>query len=129
MQKNQRYPIDLCLIALICISLFGLALVTAFITFLDGKPDGFELRKPLIGSIFSVLCIMGIIASIYPSSCSSVFSHERNPKHNETEEKLHPPPLQGHHPTCGNYTAHILKINSRVLCATCTGFSFGAIVA
>ncbi len=37
--------------------------------------------------------------------------------------------IRGHHPTCRNYSAHILKVKNRIFCATCTGFSVGAIIA
>jgi hypothetical protein len=36
--------------------------------------------------------------------------------------------FKGHHPDCGNFRAHLLKLNGQVLCAACTGLLIGGIL-
>jgi hypothetical protein len=117
------------LVFLIFVSLFGVALSLAFVIISGGTPDGFGLRKPLVGSVFGALCVLGVFAAIYPSSCSLVFDYEKNKQDNKESGKLQGISIRGHHPACGNYSAHILRSNTRILCATCTGFAVGAIIA
>jgi membrane-bound ClpP family serine protease len=35
----------------------------------------------------------------------------------------------GHHPTCENFSAHILQFGSKIYCAGCTGLVLGAIIS
>jgi hypothetical protein len=115
---------------LIFVSLFGLALSLVFVAISMGTaPDGFTLRKPLIGSVFASLCVLGTFAAIYPSYCSRIFDYERGIQHEDKTGEIQGPQILGHHPACKNYSAHILKINKKLFCATCTGFSVGAIIA
>jgi hypothetical protein len=130
MHKTKNPQFEPYLIFLIFVSLFGLALSFAFVTSSSGSsPDGFELRKPVIGSIFGVLCVLGIFAAIYPNSCSRLFDYEKDRQVLSEKGKRQEINIRGHHPTCEKYLPHILKIHHKTFCATCTGFSVGAIVA
>lgn len=129
MVKTQSPSIESSLMFLIFISLFGLALSFVFVTTSGRPPDDFGMRKSLVGSVFGALCVLGTFASIYPNSCSRVFDNEKRIQHKKTSEKLQGPTIRGHHPACGNYSAHILKVSNRIFCATCAGFSVGAIIA
>ena len=130
MPKAKTQPLEPSMIFLIFVSLFGLALSFIFvITSVGAPPDGVGLRKPVVGLVFGALCVLGTFAAIYPSSCSKVFDYEKSIRHRDETEKLQGIDLQGHHPTCRNYSAHILKLNGRIFCATCSGFSVGAIIA
>jgi hypothetical protein len=129
MLKTKNLPMEPNLIFLIFVSLFGLVLSFVFVTISGGTPDGFDLRRPLVGSVFGTLCVLGAFAAIYPNACSKVFDYEKNLKPKDESEEKQGPNIRGHHPTCRNYSAHILIVNSRILCSTCTGFSVGAIIA
>jgi hypothetical protein len=129
MPKKINISIDSSLVLLLCISFFGLALSFAFV-FLSGKsPENFELRKPLIGSIFGFLCVLGTFASIFPDKCLSVLDYEKVTRQENDSRKGRGQTILGHHPACGNYSAHVLKVRGKILCATCTGFSVGAAIA
>lgn len=129
MLKTKNLPIEPTLMFLIFISLFGLALSFVFVATSGGaSTDGFGQRKPLVGSVFGALCILGAFAAINPSSCSRVFDYEKNIQHRD-EKKLQELNIRGHHPACKNFSAHILRIRNKTFCATCTGFSAGAIIA
>jgi hypothetical protein len=129
MPKTKSPPLEPSLMFLIFVSLFGLALSFVFVTMSGGTfLDGFGLRKPLVGLVFGTLCLLGIFASIYPSSCSRIFDYEKTMS-GDQKRNLQDISIRGHHPTCKNYSAHILKANGRTLCATCSGFSLGAIIS
>ncbi len=125
MPKKINLPIDSNLLFLLVLSFFGLALSFVFV-FISGKTiDNFEFRKPLIGSIFGLLCVLGTFASIYPDVCSRIFDFEKETGH----ETMLGPTISGHHPNCGNYSAHTSKFKGKILCATCTGFTVGAAIS
>ena len=117
------------LVFLVCISLFGLILSVMFATGFAKARDDFALRKPLVGSTFGVLCILGMSAALYPDSCSSIFVFEKKQKHETSFHNLQRTSLRGHHPACGRFSAHVLDVGSTRLCATCSGFFVGASIA
>ena len=130
MSKTNSLPLEPSLIFLILVSLFGLALSLVLVIMPAGlHSDGFILRKLLVGFVFGTLCLLGIFASTYPSSCSRVFNYEKKMQTQEENARTRNFSIRGHHPTCGNYSAHILRLDDRILCATCTGFCVGAIFA
>jgi len=114
------------LIFSVIVSVFGIC--TAFLLALNPPPsEDFPLRKPLVGSIFSVICTLGIIAAFYPKQCSKM-SHFRKEKpdilaHERSIE------IKGHHPTCGKFSAHVIHFNDHTICAACVGLALGASIA
>jgi len=128
MKRNKNKRAEPFLAFLICISIFGIALSVVFTFYPGGAQDYFGLRKPMVGSTFGALCLLGILASIYPRSCSRVFSFDKNAKGQNDSNAWEGSSLRGHHPACGKFSAHVLGADDRVLCATCTGFSVGAAV-
>jgi hypothetical protein len=129
MQKNKEKRFEPFLAFLICVSILGLVLSFVLVLYPGGAQDYFGLRKPLVGSVFGVLCLLGILASIYPHSCARVFSFDKGAKDQNASGVWEGLSLRGHHPACGGFSAHVLSVGDRVLCATCTGFSVGAAVA
>ena len=72
------------LLFLVFVSFSTLCLL-AMITFLSPRvPDGFAWRRPLTGSIFSLLCILGMIAVFFPQHCArSSHKETRNSERSE----------------------------------------------
>jgi len=128
MKRNKNKRTEPFLAFLICISILGIVLSVVFTFYPGGAQDYFELRKPMVGSTFGALCLLGILASIYPQSCSRVFSFDKDVKGQNASNAWEGSSLRGHHPACGKFSAHVLGADDRVLCATCTGFSVGAAV-
>jgi hypothetical protein len=87
--------------------------------------ESFLWRKPLIGSIFSLICISGILAALFPKQCSQTF-HFQKGNMNLSSHKVN---TTSHHPDCGRFSAHTIRIGSHTLCAACTGLLLGALVA
>ena len=95
--------------------------------------DDVSWRKPVVGTVFSVICVLGILAGIFPSKCSSAF-HFRKAKRGEfTKEPVELPKevlaFSGHHPDCGNFGAHVFQIRNKVFCAGCIGLILGAVLS
>ncbi len=116
---------DLPLAINIAISVFGifLVLILAF-----GTPKIHEnllWRKPLIGLLFSLVCILGIFAALSPGQCSQA-SHLRKETLDSTSHIIR---LSSHHPDCGGFSTHVIHISGRDLCAACTGLLLGAHIA
>jgi hypothetical protein len=92
----------------------------------------FSWRKPLIGIIFSLFCIIGGLATISPNQCGRLLNRKKvNVGLESTESGFHYKRifLRGHHPTCGNYKGHLLRIRNRTFCAACVGLLSGALLA
>jgi hypothetical protein len=114
------------------LSLTGLLLVIALTLFPPTVTENVPWRKTVIGSIFSTLCILGILAVVSPNQCGkiiynkkrTVVSDSAKPVSQETANVL-----QGHHPTCGKYSAHTFRIRDRTFCAACIGLLLGGLIA
>jgi hypothetical protein len=112
------------------LGLFLVALLTFFPPLISGQ---ISYRKPVVGLIFSMICILGIIAVFLPNKCLKILKIEKkgNFTSNPSKSALHGKSntLQGHHPTCGKYGSHIFQINGKIVCAACTGLLIGAVLA
>ena len=119
---------------LILISFFGiflLVMLTAFPPLVTGNNPW---RKPLIGSIFSAICGLGILAAFSPTQCSKIFNLRRREKLGSSRlgkmSFSHGlSSLQGHHPNCGKFDAHVFRIKNKPFCAACIGLLFGGLLA
>ena len=118
----------------ILISFLGLLLIAVLTAFPPIVTGNIPWRKPLIGSIFSSICILGILAVFSPTQClkilelrkkksTSNFSSGKFVSHRLSSS------LQGHHPNCGKFSAHVFRIRSKTFCAACTGLFFGGLLA
>jgi hypothetical protein len=90
-------------------------------------------RKPLIGSIFGLICIFGIIAVFSPTQCSRAFDFGKEKPSRPYLGKFAShgisSTLQGHHPDCENFAAHVFRIGDKTFCAACTGLLLGGLSA
>lgn len=109
----------------VAVSIFGMFLITFWA--IDPPTSGDDLfwRKPLIGSLFSLICILGIFASLFPSRCSEAFHFRGAMADAATRQTLN----ASHHPDCEGFLAHVVCIKGRVRCAACTGLLLGAVIA
>ena len=107
------------------VSVFGVLLMISWTNNPPTIIDDFSWRKPLIGSLFSLICILGILASIFPSRCSEAFHFGEATKDTATRQILN----ASHHPDCERFSAHVVRINGQTRCAACTGLLLGAVIA
>lgn len=129
------------LLFLVFVSFSTLCLI-AVITFLSPRvSDGFAWRRPLTGSIFSLLCVLGIIAVFFPQHCARRSHNEYpNSQHSEAvrqrEHELQKSSsilgvsvTHGHHPACEQYRQHEFLLGKKTLCCACMGLFGGALIA
>jgi hypothetical protein len=121
--SNMRYHSFL--IFAISVSIFGLFTVLIIGINPPMIYGSFFWRKPLIGSIFSLICVLGIFAALFPKQCSQTF-HFRKENMNLTSHRIH---ATSHHPDCEKFSAHVIHVRNHMLCAACTGLLLGAIIA
>jgi hypothetical protein len=117
---------------LVITSFVGLFLAAMLTVYPPRAHENFPWRKPLIGSIFGLICIFGILAVFFPMWCSRIFDLRKKPsrpylgKFASHGASL---TLQGHHPDCGNFDAHVFRIGEKTFCAACTGLLLGGLLA
>lgn len=120
---SNRY--DLVLIFSIGVSVFGILIVLLLALNPPITYEDFFWRKPLVGSMFSLICILGSFAALFPKQCSQVFHFRRGKMYFPS----HRTNATSHHPNCKRFSTHVIQINTRTLCAACTGLLTGAFVA
>jgi hypothetical protein len=92
--------------------------------------DNFPLRKPLVGSVFAAICLLGGLAAIFPRRCASIFHlQERNKPMLFHSVSSNSHAMKGHHSDCGRFSSHVIQADGYVLCAACTGLFIGALAA
>ncbi len=126
---------------LVSISFFGLFLVTLPAVFPLPIQEDLQFRKPLIGSVFGLICLLGVIAVFFPSHCSTIFQAdytenknqvvltEGNTAFSKTSTIFGLRITHGHHPSCEGFTAHEFNIGSKTFCTACMGLLLGAFIA
>ncbi|TES84158.1 MAG: hypothetical protein E3J91_00065 [Hadesarchaea archaeon] len=117
------------------VSLFGLSVVVTLALYPPPVLENFPLRKPLVGSIFGLICVFGMLAVIFPGSCSRIIGFKGEKQQaphvfytagNSKGKKL---TLRGHHPMCKNFSAHVIQTGGKTFCAGCSGLFLGGLAA
>jgi hypothetical protein len=87
--------------------------------------EDFGWRKPIVGSVFGLICVLGVLAAFFPKQCTNVLSlgKESGPAFHGGSE------LGGHHPHCENFSPHVFQIENRRLCVACAGLTVGGLLA
>jgi hypothetical protein len=120
----------------VVVSFFGLFIISVLTSSPPVSQENFVWRKPLIGSFFASISLLGILAVFFPNECSKVFdfgSKEKSRsrfygfKRGVAISKRDLPVLLGHHPTCGQFSSHVFRVGGKVFCATCSGLFLGAV--
>lgn len=91
------------------------------VTFIAQNANKVPLQNVYAGSIFATVCVAGVVAVVHPPRCAKA-------GHITREEGI-VTGYQGHHPTCGRFTSHVLQFRNRTLCAGCSGLVVGALVS
>jgi len=113
----------------VSVSLFGLILVVLFAVNPQASQESLVWRKPLVGSAFAAVCILGILAVLFPRACSGFFAAGAKQKGLGAQFSHAASSLRGHHPQCIPYSGHVLAVGGRTFCATCSGLFLGALFA
>jgi hypothetical protein len=112
----------------IIVSVFGFFTVLALAAYSTRPTESVAWRKPVVGSIFALICLLGIVLTLSPRKCSETFGHK-----NKLEAATSFPQasysvfnIKGHHYDCGKFSTHTIQVKGHVLCAACTGLFLGA---
>jgi len=114
------------------ISLLGLFLA-AMLAYSPVPITEVALQKQLTGAIFGAICVLGILAGFSPLRCSRIFNFRRRSEASfmtdQIDSKGETLTFNGHHPTCGMFRSHVIRLGARMHCAGCTGLVTGAVIA
>ncbi|MFQ6086790.1 MAG: hypothetical protein ACE5OV_02090 [Candidatus Bathyarchaeia archaeon] len=103
--------------------------------------EDLQWRKPLTGSAFGLICLLGIIAVFFPGHCSTIFreGNAENRNHvvlTEGNKAFHKMSTifglkitHGHHPICEGFAAHEFQIGKKTFCTACMGLLLGAFIS
>ncbi len=122
---NIKYSVAICF--------FGLFLVAMLAVYPPTLNENFLSRKPLIGAVFGLICFLGILAAFFPIWCSRIFDfrkkRDKRPYFKKFTSHRFSSTLEGHHPDCGNFSAHVFRIGDKTFCVACTGLFLGGLLA
>lgn len=76
--------------------------------------------------IFIFICLMGMLAAVYPSKCLKIFRVETVKEYKCKDKSLK---NRGHHPDCGMFKEHVFTFMDKICCVGCTGLLIGALMA
>lgn len=113
-------------------SFLGLILIALFGNVAPTTQNEVSWRKPLVGTVFSIVCVLGILAGAFPSKCSKTFHFRRTKQKGFAHESSGSPEkyaFRGHHPNCGSFGAHVFRVGNRIFCAGCVGLILGAVLS
>jgi len=118
------------LLFLVSVSFFGLILTVLLALHPPISQEDFFWRKPLVGTTYGVVSVLGILAVFFPKTCSKFFDvGKREKRQNRFFGFTRIKTLRGHHPLCGRFSAHVFRLGSKLFCATCSGLFLGALIA
>jgi len=128
--KTRANP-SLTLEFMIACSLFGTLVTLLMVVYPHTTVQDYFWRKPLVGSIFLLICALGCLTAVSPGKCS--IAHETQMKRQlmNSDAKNGSPVSSsvGHHPDCGKFSAHVIRFRATSYCAACTGLLAGGIIA
>lgn len=122
------------LIFTVAISIFGLLTLSLLALYGPVHQETVPWRKPVIGATFTIICLVGIAATLFPKKCSEAFHVQKLKQSAFSDfERLSSQQSQthvaGHHPNCTRFSAHVLQVGHRTICAACAGLFIGAVAA
>ena len=71
MGLNRKFA-SVTMLFLIVVSFFGLALAVFFVVNPPAIQEDSALRKPAVGSALRIICVLGVLAVLYPDSCAGI---------------------------------------------------------
>jgi hypothetical protein len=135
LDKYLHNQLDLHYIYLILISFIGLFILSTLFLWSPTTSMNYDFQKTLFLSIFLVICLLGMLAAVYPSNCVHLFNFKKDFKNQrshsrvKTESRNNSVKYEGHHPDCGKFNSHIFILKGKKYCAGCTGLFLGGIIA
>jgi len=104
-----------------------------FLVLYTQSPGILYFQRELMLSIFILICLLGMVAAVYPSRCTKLLYLKRNQKSNwelgVSDSSDDRKKFKGHHPGCDNFKTHTFSLMGKKYCAGCNGLFTGAFIA
>ena len=113
---------------LVTTSIVGVTLINVLVLQSNIEQIQVPARNSLVGGLYSLICLLGIGAVLYPAKCRGLFQRMQNPLF-QADKPSSSLPISGHHPDCQNFEKNRIKVGARGLCAACSGLLIGGIIA
>lgn len=126
-KRLNQHDFDCQSIFLIFITFSGLLLLIIMYFWSTTPEISSYFPKTLLLSVFILICILGILAAIYPSTCAGLLKIRIDLKEKFPNRKS--VRFKGHHPDCGKFKHHTFLINGKEYCPGCLGLSTGSVIA
>lgn len=142
--NTSSMHLNLLTLYFITVSLTGLVLLAVLVFISSPSNATIPWQKTFVYLIFILICFLGIMAGIFPSKCLKMIRSQKTVQSNglnqeEIEEigdkartgntGVKSREIEGHHPDCGNFSAHVFKLGDKTYCAGCTGLILGAMIS
>jgi hypothetical protein len=115
----------------VCFSFLGLFILPFLLSESAKFEFNFLNNRFLVGSLYSLVCLLGLVAVYYPKKCQNTFAFresaalESKSRTGEGSDLI----FEGHHPNCKKFDRNRIKIHGFVFCSACAGLLMGAILA
>ena len=136
----QTVRSNLTVLSLVIISLIGVILASILLFYTPVSQD-LSWRRPIVSSIYALICILGAIAVFFPKNCSRIIRSKRwettptTPHKTPQIDKMRTTSFlgfkltHGHHPNCEGFSDHEFQIGRKTYCAGCIGLLIGASIS
>jgi hypothetical protein len=135
-QDYLRNRSDVQSIYFILISFVGLFFLSVLFLWSPKTSINYNYQKTLVLLIFLGICLLGMLAAVYPSHCIYLLNYKKDFKNQRPANSVQANPnnnnkvkYKGHHPDCGKFNSHIFILRGKKYCAGCTGLFLGAVIA
>lgn len=126
--KNNSFILTLYYFSL---SISGLIILTLILNTNHFVQSSNNEAQNFFLSLLALICVMGIIAGLYPSNCKNILFYKNKALKKEILEnkQIKRLKMEGHHPNCEKFQDHIFYFKDNTYCAGCTGLVTGGIIS
>lgn len=113
------------------LSISGLIILTLILNMSHFTQPPNKLVQNLFLILFAIICVMGILAGLFPPSCKNLRISKNNLYKKEIPEnrEFNNFKMEGHHPNCEKFSGHVFHFKSNTYCAGCTGLVTGGLIS
>ena len=127
---RTRAERNLILRFMIVCSLLGSFIILLMVIYPPATMRDYFWRKPFVGSVLFLICAVGSLVAVSPTSCSATHKMQMIETSKDSDVKTDSPvSSEGHHPDCGRFSSHTIQFKGTSYCAACTGLLIGGIMA
>lgn len=126
---RTRTESNLILRFMVACSLFGWCTVLLMVIFPPAAMQETLWRKPFVGSVLFLISAGGSLAAVSPRTCSATHRTHMLETSKGSSAKTSSVSSEGHHPDCGRFSDHTIRVKGNSYCAACMGLFIGGVMA